>query len=507
MFSTTLRNISSTLSLAAFATAFGCLQAQDVDDEAIGTSFDPITEVAHTPVERQSIGNCWLYAAATWVESVNLAYVESQSAVEPEESHTCEHLFCEEGASLTNGCMPVETDHADCLAKICEEDSYCCETAWDDICVRHVTEGRKCEATLCEAPPTTSGNPVDLEPLDVSQSYWTYWHWYDQINGYMWDDEVSTGGSNWTSNAIIRDRGIMNEVDFVSADSDNEMSHRQSSALSKVNAALASGELSSSEARRDGELVRKVLDEAWGLSDEVRAQLDQVFGKDGGQNLRSGASVEGTNIIDPTSLPVRYAKRTSGEVEYKDTNLVEAIREWQTVRYPSGSSGRREALIRMQRALHHSQPVGVTWNVDFNALENGDNERRGSFNLQTLVDAGRPGRQGGHMTVLHDYEAETEAYGVLPAGEKLDPESPADAAKLEAALLPSTKIKFLRTKNSWGGARPDRAFSPGLPGYHDLYMDYLNGPFKWCPKAENPTNDTCHGEQPGLREMLLPPGF
>ncbi|MFW5738785.1 MAG: hypothetical protein ACOC1F_00320 [Myxococcota bacterium] len=389
---------------------------------------------------------------------------------------------------------------------ICEEDSYCCETAWDDICVRHVTEGRKCEATLCEAPPTTVGAP-ELEPLDVSQSYWTYWHWYDQISGYMWKDEVSTGGNTWTSNAIIRDRGLMKEVDFVTADTQDEMSYRQSAALNKVNAALKSGELSTDEARRNGELVRKVLDEAWDLPDEVRAQLDQVFGKDGAKNIRSGANLEGTNIIDPTSVPVRYAKRSDNEVEYKDTNLVEAIREWRTVSYPSADSARRSMLIRVQRALHHRQPVGITWNVDFNALENGQNERRGSFNLQTLQDAGRPGRQGGHMTVLHDYEAETEAYGVLPAGVTLDPESPEDAAKLEAALQPSTTIKFLRTKNSWGGARPDRAFSPGLPGYHDLYMDYLNGPIKWCPNETNPTNESCRGEQQGLRDFLMPPGF
>ena len=68
------------------------------------------------------------------------------------------------------------------------------------------------------------------------------------------------------------------------------------------------------------------------------------------------------------------------------------------------------------------------------------------------------------MTVLHDYEAETEEYGVLAAGVTLDPNDPADAAKLEAALLPTTKIKLLRTKNSWGGDRADRAFAPGFPG-------------------------------------------
>ena len=29
----------------------------------------------------------------------------------------------------------------------------------------------------------------------------------------------------------------------------------------------------------------------------------------------------------------------------------------------------------------------------------------------------------------------------------------------------------------------DRAAAQGFPGYHDLYMDYLNGPITWCPSA------------------------
>ena len=502
---TSLRRLTSTLPLVALTGAFGCMQGQDFNDEVLGQSQEAIVDVTHTAVERQSIGNCWLYAAATWVESMNLSYLEAQPAGGGAGSHTCEHLFCDEGTKLTNGCMPAETDHAACLVKICEEDSYCCDTAWDDICVKHVTEGRKCAASLCEAPPT--GPAPELEPLDISQSYWTYWHWFDQIGGYMSDSEISTGGGTWTSNSIMRDRGVMKEADFVTADTQNEMSSRQSAALSRVNTALKSGQLSTPEARRDGALVRKVLDEAWELPDDVRAQLDQVFGKDGSQNLRSGGSVAGTNIIDANALPVRYAKRANGKIEYKDTNLTEAIREWQTLRYPSSASAQRDTLIRVQRALHARQPVGVTWNVDFNALENRQNERRGSFNMQTLKDMGRPGSQGGHMTVLEDYEAETQTHGVLAAGVTLDPQKPEDAAKLEAALAPATKIKFLRTKNSWGGARPDRAFSEGFPGYHDLWMDYLNGPFKWCPDTKNATNENCTGETQGLREMLMPPGF
>jgi hypothetical protein len=151
--------------------------------------------------------------------------------------------------------------------------------------------------------------------------------------------------------------------------------------------------------------------------------------------------------------------------------------------------------------------VIVTWDVDFNAMESGMNERRGSFNLTTLAEAGGPGREGGHMTVFEDYQAETEEYGLIEAGVTLDPNSPEDQKKLDALLLPSTQIQFLRIKNSWGGFRDDRASAPGFPGYHDLYMDYLNGPITWCPSVDVKTKTNCTGKSNPLRSVALPPGY
>ena len=55
--------IASVLALTPFAVGCG---------GDAGQSSDDITDVNHTDVERQSIGNCWLYAHATWIESMNL---------------------------------------------------------------------------------------------------------------------------------------------------------------------------------------------------------------------------------------------------------------------------------------------------------------------------------------------------------------------------------------------------------------------------------------------------
>jgi hypothetical protein len=56
------------LCLALGGTAVGGCVGEAVEDE--NASVDDVTDVSHTAVRRQSIGNCWLYAAVGWVESI-----------------------------------------------------------------------------------------------------------------------------------------------------------------------------------------------------------------------------------------------------------------------------------------------------------------------------------------------------------------------------------------------------------------------------------------------------
>jgi len=470
------------VSLGALAMAAGC--EQDAYDGSLGQAQDEIVDVAHSDVEKQSIGNCWLYSQATWVESLNLTYLQAHPAGgEPE--NVCVHSVCDEGEAMSSDCNS-------CATKICQADPYCCETAWDDLCTGAVQT--LCGADACDAQPAPTPSQA-AEPLDVSQSYWTYWHWFDQITDNFHGNEIQTGGWQWKSNAIVRDRGVMPELAFVPEDSNQESSQRQSEALRKINEALKSGELSTQAARRDGETVRKVFDEAWGLSEEVRAHLDSAFGIDGETTLRTGGTVEGTPIIDPSTIPVRYTVRSGDGSEIKDTNLVEAIEDWSVARYPGyGSANQRRAFQqRVQRALHDQNPVVITWDVDFNAMA------EGAFNMDNLAASGGPGRQGGHMTVLADYEGITSTFGVLEAGETLDEQDPEYQDKVDALMGDSAEIKFLRTKNSWGTGDGQP------PGYHQLYMDYLDGPIKFCPGEDNP--DNCTGESNPWRDAMLPPGY
>jgi len=387
-------------------------------DDGTSSSSDDITDVKHTDVERQSIGNCWLYAEASWVESMNY--------------------------SATN------------------------------------------------------------TKFDISQSYWTYWHWFSQIVREQ-TGAIETGGFYSTANEIITEKGLVAEKDFITEDTLAEMSTAQSRALSKLDGELKTGRLKDVKSRKNGKLVRQVMDEAWGLKPEVRKWMDKAFGTTGTRTFLTSASKTGTPVLRGRDFKVQYASFNGETADKIDTTLDQAIQEWSQESYPYWKEGRRDFQIRVQRALHAQQPVIITWSVDFNAMEGQPGAKQGSFNLGTLNRVGTGGRQGGHMTVLEDYEAVTTQFGTLKAGVTLDATLEADAAKLDAALLPSSKVSFFRIKNSWGALRDDRASAPGFPGYHDLDMDYLNGPIPWC--GEGQTGSACKGSEVPFSDVILPPGF
>jgi len=389
-------------------------------NDSASVDENEIVNVPQTDVERQSIGNCWIYAHASWVESMHKA--------------------------------------------------------------------------------------ATAEDFDVSQSYWTYWHWFDQISRGS-ATKISTGGNWSTANGIVKKYGLVAEADFVFLDTTTEMSARQKQALDTLNASLASGALKDPAARRDKKILRAEMDRAWGLTPEVTAMLDAVFGEDVTRTFSSAttpADATGTKIVKGTDFAVAYT--TGPGQPLAQRKLANAMTEWRQAYY--SANDRRGFFLRVQKALHDAQPVVITWFVDFNAMENRDGELKGSFNLGTLDELG-PGHQGGHMTVLEDYQAKLPDGTILKAGQTLDPQNPDDAQLLAKALDPATEVQFLRVKNSWGAARPDRAFAPGMPGYHDLYSDYLNGPIKRCvttPEGETDTTN-CPFDHVPLQDVVVPPGY
>jgi hypothetical protein len=347
---------------------------------------------------------------------------------------------------------------------------------------------------------------------NTSESWLTYWHWYDQLANGGSSDEISTGGSYGTGADLIARYGIMNEGDFIAGEANDEMSSRQKTALDKINASLKTGALSDANARRDRKAIRKELDAAWGLDEAMIKRINNVFGTGVEKTLdRSGPANEAApanKIIRAKDFKARLKDPQTGQ--FVTATLADAIGKgngwwsprtgkfaWNEVNYPSSATERRAFWKRVQKALHDQMPVVTSWKVDFNALT-----RDSKFSKAELERRG-PGSQGGHMTVMHDYQAEVPGVGLLKAGEQATP------AQMEKALADGTKIQFVRIKNSWGGIRPDRWDDAILPGYHDLEMDYINGPIKECAEGADghtdPTN--CTGSVTPLWDVVLPAGY
>ncbi|MBI2393336.1 MAG: hypothetical protein HYV09_27380 [Deltaproteobacteria bacterium] len=424
-------SLAAMLGLASATSLGGCAVDADRDDvEEVGVegaSTDAITNVNHSKVKRQSIGNCWLYATVSWVEALNKM------------------------------------------------------------------------ATGTEA--------------NVSESYLTFWHWFDQIANGATGDEVSTGGSFGVAAEIINRYGLMLEKDFIPAEADSEMSNRQASALSAINTSLKTGALKDPAARGDRAKVLAELEKAWNLDANVKTMLHRTFGTSVTRTIDKSYTTKRT----PTTGKILRAKdfqakvKDSKTAEWKTGSLQDAIGTrgystwaprtgafaWNEVDYPYDAKSRRNFMKRVQRALHDGQPVIISWFVDFNALSSSS-----TFSLEEIARRGGPGRQGGHMTVLHDYEiTNVPGFGTLKAGQEASPEA------LTAALADTAQITFLRIKNSWGGYRPDRWNDAVLPGYHDLTSGYLNGPVKKCEEKNGVTDTTnCTNHTP-LWEVVLPAGY
>lgn len=347
---------------------------------------------------------------------------------------------------------------------------------------------------------------------NTSESWLTYWHWFDQIANGGASESISTGGSYGTAADLIARYGIVNESDFIAAEANSEMSNRQKSALDAVNLSLKSGALKDPNVRRDRKKVRAELDRAWGLDAAIKTRIDNVFGADVSRTLDRSSSANNAAAANK----VIRAKDFKARLKDPETNqfvtgtLADAIGKgngfwsprtgkfaFNEVSYPWSGTERRAFWKRVQKALHDEVPVITSWKVDFNALT-----RDSRFSKDVLDQLG-PGRQGGHMTVMHDYQAEVPGIGLLKAGEQ------ATREQMEAALQEGTKIQFVRVKNSWGGIRPDRWDNAVLPGYHDLEMSYIDGPIKECREDENGNTNPneCPSEVTPLWDVVLPPGY
>ena len=351
------------------------------------------------------------------------------------------------------------------------------------------------------------------EKLDLSETYLTYWNFFDQIvAGDVTGGMVEEGGSWGEAADKIAKYGMIAEGDFIPPEATEILSTRQAEALKTVDAALKSGELRTGAARRNRALVRSVLDRAFHLTTHVIAELDKAFGKDVSRTIdkdyASTALPDGVAIKKATDFKARLRNPDTGRLDtvtvadamgtHKSVDNLEHRNgqfAWQEVPYPKSASARRDFLKRVERALNDHQPIVINWTVDFAALT--DDGRFPDVPTEHAAED-----QGGHVVLGYDYAVDNvPGFGSLEAGVDATP------AQLNAALADEAQVRFLRVKNSWSPNYHNLP-PPAPGGYQDLYMKYLNGPMKMCDNDANdkPIPSTCKPGIP-LDTIVLPAGY
>lgn len=346
-------------------------------------SDQKVTNVVATPSKRQSIGNCWIYAQASWLESL-----------------------------------------------------------------LHKSQDK---------------------PLNVSETYWTYWDWFHKItdNPMRAPGETSTdstgrktfdfetGGSWSDAKSIILNYGFLYESEVAPEEENMEMSSRQADAETRIGTELTSGDLSSAANRADKRKVMAVLDRIF------KVDMNSLVER-GRANLSTQVAVG--NKLDktaPLSTAIEYWKEVSFDMGYGVTNS-DNLSSKVKLR-------RKETLQKMMKALNNGQPVLMSFMVYFDALKIDLENRMGIFDYATLKDYQAnykvdPSRVGGHMVMLQDYSVtNVPNVGDLGFGDMSE--------DLKNQALEG-ELSMIKAKNSWGMTREERGLFDGSTVFDIKYLTY-----------------------------------
>lgn len=313
--------------------------------------------------------------------------------------------------------------------------------------------------------------------LNLSESYVTYMHWFQRITTgkFLFDNTgaFSTGDFYGMAAEIIARYGLMDEAAFLPSERALDRSARQEQAVAKISAAVAvGGALDTPAKRADKSLVRKTLDDAFGIGPTTQAKLTKAFGSDFSKIRGKGANLSGKGFRDPAKLVVAHLPGGTeltlddalGQLDPDRPQTTTRDRmerrgkyAWQRVGFGGTATARAATILRLKQTLNRGFAAPIDWYV-------ANRNQTPSVSFE-----GVPGGAGGwHTSLLHDYQATIPGYGTLPVGVPVT-----DAAILAKTLAPTTTIDLLRFKNSWGR-------DPGpadARGYTDVTWEYLTSNF------------------------------
>jgi hypothetical protein len=84
---------------------------------------------------------------------------------QPEPEPECAHHECGEGVALDATCST-------CATAVCDQDAYCCDTAWDELCIQLAAGVADCgcEAMACEHPECSEGTKLNPQCSECAQA-------------------------------------------------------------------------------------------------------------------------------------------------------------------------------------------------------------------------------------------------------------------------------------------------------------------------------------------------
>jgi hypothetical protein len=372
-----------------------------------------ITSVAHTQPKNQSIGNCWLYAQASWLESL------------------------------------YKSTHK--------------------------------------------------QDIDVSETYWTYWHFYLKLKDTETQPlatEIGTGGNWGKSVKIIEDYGWVDQADFIADDvipagqPSAGKSQAELCARNYLNQQMAAGgALHTAESRTE---------------EAIRMHLDKAFSCDGRYVFDMEATRAKAHKAEETLLALPDKPEDLQKLQYWlgkwDIRYISNLSK-SGLPYSKSAVSNREAVQgkklmpimteeefthlekRIKVALNRHQPVLLSFKTAMNARD---------YNLQAwtldgVSRSGSRGTPGAHMVVLDDYTVRgVEGIPENQAGDLSD--------EIKTLALKGKSLDFLLIKNSWG------LNSDGSRTFGRISWEYLTSRFRDSDSDQEETEFF-------LTSVVFPPGY
>ncbi len=410
------------------------------------SSDTKVTKVNAYRTERQTIGNCWIYAQASWLESI----------IEREE----------ERVNISESYWTY-MDWSDTL--------YNARTV-DDVATFEEVDGKK------TASFGTGGR------FETSRSI-------IQRYGYLEEVEFNPSEQNLDHSPLQK-----RAVDKIQADLLDPNS--------EVAKLIALPRTTATKAEKT-EKIRQYLDKIFEIQpalDQEQALLPEKVQEavEVGKSKRTALIDKAIKKMRATEVYIdKDRSKTQSVSSYLNEWVLYGFDGPSTLNgvYTEAMKAEQKAVFKnVMLALNDHVPVLMAFQVHFNALEKNFEEGRGGFTFEELTrnPSDDPHDIGGHMIMLSDYSSSVQSEGAdgEPAGVKTfgygnlkDPEEKAKAANGDV-------ISFV-AKNSWGFWRPERGM---FEGKTELLVDYLLNPAK-----QTVTED---GEvSPSLSYFVIPKSY